>query len=101
MKARYRNPRPKLTNAVTCLHQFVIRHVEQITQLRLLQLVHNTSRRIPKGFPRHAAAQRNAAHPQHASSAVRVIADRGALRPGSRATSANERDLVNARAGGW
>lgn len=29
-------------------------------------------------------------------SAVRVIADRGALRPGSRATSANERDLVNA-----
>jgi hypothetical protein len=29
-------------------------------------------------------------------SAVRVIADRGALRPGSRATSASERDLVNA-----
>jgi hypothetical protein len=31
MKARYCNPRPKLTDAVTCLHQFVIRHVEQIT----------------------------------------------------------------------
>ena len=63
MKARYCNPRPKLTDAVTCLHQFVIRHVEQITQLRLLQLVHNTSGRIPKGCPRHAAAQPNAAHP--------------------------------------
>ena len=56
MKARYRNPRPKLTDAVTGLHQFVIRHVEQITQLRLLQLVHNTSGRIPKGCRRHAAA---------------------------------------------
>ena len=95
MKARYCNPRPKLTDAVTCLHQFVIRHVEQITQRRLLQLVHNTGGRIPKGCRRHAAAQPNAAHPQHALSAVRVIADRGALRPGSRATSANERDLVN------
>jgi hypothetical protein len=96
MKARHCNPRPKLTDAVTCLHQFVIRHVEQITQLRLLQLVHNTSGRIPKRCPRHAAAQRNAAHPQHALSAVRVIADRGALRPCSQATSASERDLVNA-----
>jgi hypothetical protein len=94
MKARYCNPRPKLTDAVTCLHQFVVRHVEQITQLRLLQLVHNTSGRIPKRCPRHALP--NAAHPQHALSAVRVIADRGALRPGSRATSANERDRVNA-----
>lgn len=37
---RHRNPRPKLTGAVACLHQFVIRHVEQITQLRLLQLLH-------------------------------------------------------------
>jgi hypothetical protein len=95
MKARYRNPRPKLTDAVTGLHQFVIRHVEQITQLLLLlQLVRNTSR-IPKGCPRHAAAQRNAA-PATCFAAVRVIADRGALRRGSRATSANERDLVNA-----
>jgi hypothetical protein len=96
MKARYCNPRPKLTDAVTWQHQFDIRHVEQITQLRLLQLVHNTRGRIPKGCPRHAAAQRNAAHPQHALSAVRVIVDRGALRPGSRATSANARDRVKA-----
>jgi hypothetical protein len=51
MKARYCNPRPKLTDAVTCLHQFVIQHVEQITQLRLLPLVHNTSGRIPQGCP--------------------------------------------------
>ena len=29
--------------------QFVIRHVEQSTQLRLLQLVHNASGRIPQG----------------------------------------------------
>ena len=35
----HRNPRPKLVGAVACLHQFVIRHVEQITQPRLFRLL--------------------------------------------------------------
>jgi predicted nicotinamide N-methyase len=48
--------------AVTRPHQFVIRHVEQITQLRLLQLRDKTSGRIPDRGRRHAVPQRNATH---------------------------------------
>ena len=39
--------------AVTCLHQFVIRHVEQIAQLRLPQLLDKTSGQIPNRCRRH------------------------------------------------
>jgi hypothetical protein len=60
--SRHRNPRPKLTGAVTCLHQFVIRHVVQITQVRLLQLLDKTSGRIPNLCRRHTVPQRNATH---------------------------------------
>ena len=96
MKARHCNPRPKLTDAVTACISSSFGMSSRLPNSVCSSWVHNTSGRIPKGCPRHAAAQRNAAHPQHALSAVPVIADGGALRPGSRATSANARDLVNA-----
>lgn len=44
MKPATATPRPTLT--VACLHQFVVRHVKQITQLRLLQLLYKPADEI-------------------------------------------------------